>query len=64
MTAPSSAAHPTPSLAAVCAPFAVTLRKNTALLGEGMAFIMLQDGAPGFGTLHRNAFFGCAHLAQ
>lgn len=29
----------------------VTLKPDTALIGEGMAFLMLQDGAPGFGDV-------------
>jgi hypothetical protein len=29
----------------------LTLQANTALVGEGMAFLMLQDGAPGFGDV-------------
>jgi hypothetical protein len=46
-------ADPGAQLYGVLCCFVVTLRKNTALLGEGMAFIMLQDGAPGFGDVNR-----------
>jgi hypothetical protein len=30
----------------------VTLKSNTALVGEGMAFVMLKDGAEGFGDVN------------
>eukprot|EP01052_Picozoa_sp_SAG31_P031767 SAG31_NODE_3405_length_4311_cov_2.512821_2_plen_405_part_00 len=31
----------------------VTLKATTALIGEGMAFVTLKDGAPGFGDVNR-----------